>query len=194
MTLRTGTGLAVPLDHVAGFLTSSEADQLFTELRDTIPWGAKDIQVDGMTIPLTRLICWVGEFDYDFYGARIVAIDWTPTLAVLRDRLEVETCARYNSVLLNLYRDGTDRVDWHADDEAELGPTPTIASVSVGGSRRFLMRHKPSGESVGIDLDHGSLAVMHGDAQSQWQHCIPAASHHVDARINLTFRWFKPPA
>lgn len=176
MTLRTGTGLAVPLDHVAGFLTSSEADQLFTELRDTIPWGAKDIQVDGMTIPLTRLICWVGEFDYDFYGARIVAIDWTPTLAVLRDRLEVETCARYNSVLLNLYRDGTDRVDWHADDEAELGPTPTIASVSVGGSRRFLMRHKPSGESVGIDLDHGSLAVMHGDAQSQWQHCIPAAS------------------
>lgn len=192
MVLTTSSGRVVPIDHVAGFLTACEADQLLVEVRDETPWAAKEVQVGGKSVALTRLICWVGDVDYDFYGAEVLATAWTPSLAALRDRLAAETRASYNSVLLNLYRDRDDQVGWHADDESSLGQTPTIASVSLGGSRTFEMRHTGSGETVAIELEHGSLVVMYGDAQSAWRHRVPKTDRDVDARINLTFRWFHP--
>ena len=64
-------------------------------------------------------------------------------LQQVKDRVEEQTGLSFNSVLANLYRDGKDSVAWHADDEAQLGKDPVIASVSFGDLRNFEMRQKP---------------------------------------------------
>ena len=96
-------------------------------------------------------------------------------------------------MLLNLYRDGQDSILWHSDDEAELGHAPTIASVSLGATRDFVMRRKDDHTvKETVALTHGSLVVMRGDSQSAWQHAVPKRARVTEPRINLTFRWFEP--
>ncbi len=95
----------------------------------------------------------------------------------------------YNSVLANLYRSGADGVAWHSDDEPELGPEPAIASLSLGETRRFTLRHKSAGEQVAVDLHHGDLLLMHGPLQRFWQHQIAKSKKPLGPRINLTYRW-----
>jgi alkylated DNA repair dioxygenase AlkB len=96
---------------------------------------------------------------------------------------------RFNTALGNLYRTGSDGVSWHADDEADLGPAPTIASLSLGATRRFLMRRKDDHSVTrAFELTHGSLLWMTGETQQHWEHSIPKTTRSVDARINLTFR------
>ena len=111
---------------------------------------------------------------------------------MLRERIERATGARYNSVLANLYRDGNDSNGWHADDEASLGPQPTIASLSLGATRRFLLRHRADGTTVELALEHGSLVVMAGLSQKCWKHTIPKERRVREPRINLTFRYVVP--
>ncbi|MFM7126496.1 MAG: alpha-ketoglutarate-dependent dioxygenase AlkB family protein, partial [Actinomycetota bacterium] len=98
----------------------------------------------------------------------------------------------FNSVLVNLYRDGNDSMGWHADDEPELGPEPVIASVSLGRTRRFRLRHRETRDIVEIDLESGSLLVMSGLSQARWMHAVPKSKRIVEPRINLTFRWVFP--
>ena len=78
--------------------------------------------------------------------------------AVLEIKAKVESylkskdiTATFNSVLINLYRNGKDSVAWHSDDEIMLGITPTIASVSLGEVRKFEMRPK-TGMKVKLNL------------------------------------------
>ena len=81
-----------------------------------------------------------------------------------------------NSVLVNYYRDGKDSMGWHSDDEKELGINPIIASISLGSSRKFKMKHntnKNDDSKIDVTLDHGSLLVMKGATQHFWKHCIP---------------------
>ena len=89
-----------------------------------------------------------------------------------------------------LYRDGKDSMSWHSDDEPELGNNPTIASVSFGATRRFLLKHKSNRDldKVEISLTHGSLLIMKGTTQHFWQHRIPKTIKVLTERINLTFR------
>ena len=81
---------------------------------------------------------------------------------------------------------------WHADDEPELGDAPTIASVSLGATRRFLLKHKTADLRHGMDLRGGSLLVMRPPTQAYWLHRVPKTRRDVGARINLTFRWTAP--
>jgi alkylated DNA repair dioxygenase AlkB len=97
--------------------------------------------------------------------------------------------SRFNSVLVNLYRSGDDSMGWHADDEPELGPSPVIASLSLGATRRFKFRHRRTRTIVDHDLTGGSLLVMSGACQSAWMHSVPKQKRVTEARINLTFRW-----
>src|SRR5690606_24762188 len=98
-----------------------------------------------------------------------------------------------NSVLANLYRDGRDSMGWHSDDEPELGPAPVIASLSLGATRRFSLRHRcRAGQRVDLELPHGSLLLMRGATQANWQHAVPRTARAVGPRINLTFRYVIP--
>src|SRR5205085_9445527 len=105
-------------------------------------------------------------------------------------KVEGASGADYNSVLLNYYRDHRDSVAMHSDDEPELGAEPTIASLSLGGTRTFVMKHRSDAarKSERIALPSGSLLVMKGPTQRCWQHSVPKESAPCGPRVNLTFR------
>lgn len=118
---------------------------------------------------------------------------WVPGVRLLRERLRFQLGVDFNSVLANLYRDGSDAMGWHADDEPELGEAPVIASVSLGATRRFLLRAREGGERLALDLPHGSLLVMAGGTQAAYRHALTRTRRDVGPRVNLTFRLVRPP-
>jgi len=121
-----------------------------------------------------------------------------PVILELKTQVESVCNAPFNSVLLNLYRDGFDSMGWHSDDEPELGERPVIASLSLGATRRFRLRHRRRKdlEPVVIDLENGSLLIMEGDTQRFWKHQISKSKRVSEPRVNLTFRniWREPLA
>jgi alkylated DNA repair dioxygenase AlkB len=112
----------------------------------------------------------------------------------LKVRVEADVRHTFNSVLVNLYRDGQDSMGYHADDEPELGPEPVIAAVSLGATRRFILRarrKKGTTPPTELALGHGSLLVMKGTTQRDWVHAVPKERAVTDRRMNLTFRWVR---
>jgi alkylated DNA repair dioxygenase AlkB len=144
----------------------------------------------GREVATPRLTCWFGGSAYHYSGTENLAHTWLPELDALRARLETATTAKFNSCLANLYRDGADSVSWHSDDEPELGFQPTIASLSLGSTRDFKLRHQTSRAVSTVSLAHGDLLVMRGNSQEAWRHSIPKRAH-AGPRINLTFRWYE---
>ena len=183
-------GAAISYD--PDWLGSEAASALFEALRAALPWERHRITVYGRSLEAPRLSCWVGDAAYTYSGTRFEPHPWPTALAPVRERLEDELHAGFNSVLANLYRDGNDRLGFHRDSEPELGPEPLIASVSLGATRRFRLREREGRGSYGIDLEHGSLLVMAGATQRNWLHAVPQTARVVGPRINLTFRRVLP--
>ena len=193
-----GPDVALPgaqLRYRPAWLPMAEADVLFEKLRQSLPWSVHRIRIFGRHVDSPRLSAWIGDADavYRYSGSDFSPHPWTGALSALRQRLQEELDTPFNSVLANLYRDGRDAMGWHSDDEPELGPRPMIASVSLGGVRRFLLKHRhdPTLRSA-FELPHGSLLVMAGDTQQRYRHALPRTARQVEARINLTFRWIDP--
>ncbi len=169
-------------------LPTDEADRIFERLHMALNWQQETAHIMGRDIAVPRLTCWYGEVAYRYSGVYHPAAPFPKILLPLRLLAEQYAGQGFNTVLLNLYRDGRDSVSWHADDEDVLGENPVIASLSFGGERRFHMRHNQTGERVSIDLPHNSLLIMGGAMQHHWQHQIPKTARPVEPRINLTFR------
>jgi alkylated DNA repair dioxygenase AlkB len=169
----------------------AEATRLFVALRQGIDWRTEEILMFGRRVPVPRRVAWHGDRDasYTYSGTAHEPLAWTPELASIRERVARLTGASFNAVLLNLYRDGRDGMGWHSDDEAELGPDPVIASVSLGATRRFCLRHRRrKDQRLDLPLAHGSLLCMSGATQHHWVHALPKTAATVGERINLTFR------
>lgn len=173
-----------------GWLPAAEA--AMAELEAELGWEQLDITVFGRTVPIPRLTAWVGDRAYRYSGVVNQPGPWPPLLASLRDRLQVELGSEFNSCLANLYRDGSDSMGWHSDNEPELGPTPTIASLSLGARRTFVLRHRTSRQRWSWALGEGDLLVMRGDSQAAYAHAVPKTARPVGPRMNLTFRAFHP--
>ncbi|CDM98335.1 MAG: alpha-ketoglutarate-dependent dioxygenase AlkB [Limnospira sp. PMC 1291.21] len=176
------------------FLKLAESDRLFGELYKSINWRQEQIKIFGKIRPIPRLTAWYADEgkSYTYSGIEHHAQPWNPTLKSIKSQVEDIAEVTFNSVLINLYRDGKDSMSWHSDDEPELGKNPIIASVSLGGTRRFAGKHKISKDrKFNIDLTSGSLLLMKGETQHFWQHQIPKTSRVVEPRINLTFRMVK---
>jgi alkylated DNA repair dioxygenase AlkB len=172
------------------WLDAAAADRLLQALGDAISWEVHRVRLFGREHPSPRLSCWIGDAGtaYRYSGNVFEPRPWPPLLEPLRERLNRELGAGFNSVLANLYRDGRDCMGWHSDDEPELGATPVIASVSLGAARRFSLKHRGTGETLALELPHGSLLVMAGTTQRHYRHALPRTAKPVGARINLTFR------
>jgi alkylated DNA repair dioxygenase AlkB len=172
------------------FLRPVDADRLFRRIREEAPWRQDSIKMYGKSILVPRLTAWYGDENasYTYSGIRNEPLPWSTSLVELRDLLEKSLNVRFNSVLLNLYRTGNDSLSWHADDEAELGVEPTIASISLGVTRTFSLAHKVDGESLSLPLEHGSLLLMTGATQAFWKHQVPKERNVSGERINATFR------
>ena len=159
------------------------------------------MRVYGQLHPVPRLVCWYGDpgCSYRYSGHCHDPLDWTPPLAALRDQLCTRIGWTFNSLLLNRYRQGTDRMGWHADDEPELAGDHPIASLSLGETRTLRFRARPDNRHgprslaadqppLDLDLAGGDLLLMEPPTQEHWQHCLPARRRLPGERINLTFR------
>lgn len=166
--------------------------EVFARLLQEIAWREERIMVWGKLHRQPRLSAWYGDPGacYTYSGKLFAPNPWTPLLATIRSAVEQATACRFNSVLLNHYRDQFDSMGFHSDDEAELGPQPAIASLSLGATRTFILKHKTRKElkPVRLDLGDGNLLLMAGGTQTNWRHGINKESRACGPRINLTFR------
>ncbi|WP_110665103.1 alpha-ketoglutarate-dependent dioxygenase AlkB family protein [Salinicola halophilus] len=186
----------------ATFLERDEADAVLATLARDIPWESPTLTLYGKTHVIPRAQCWMGdpELNYRYSGRTLRPEPWHGAVKTLRDRLTTSLrhselgslfsdSVWFNSVLLNRYAHGGQRMGWHSDDEPELGPDPIVVSLSLGVERplRFRTRRREGRQAFNVWLPHGSLLVMGPGSQRYWQHAL--APRSIDGvRINLTFR------
>lgn len=167
-------------------------DELLNTFVTHTPWRSESVTVWGKVYLQPRLVAWYGDAgsSYTYSGITLEPLPWTATLLSVREVVESITGETFNSVLLNFYRDHRDSMGFHSDDEHELGPTPTIASLSLGATRTFVLKHKTRHDlkPVRIDLPDGTLLIMKGPTQRFWKHGIDKLSTPCGPRVNLTFR------
>lgn len=173
-----------------GFFPATQADKLFKELYENLAWQQERLFIYGRWVDVPRLMAWYGDAgaQYRYSGVDHQPLPWNAALNALRACLEDICGQSFNSVLANLYRDGSDSMGCHADDEKELGEDPVIASLSFGDSRLLRFKHRKTGFKLDLDLRHGDLLIMAGELQHHWQHKLPKTRKVKQPRINLTFR------
>ena len=182
------------ISYFPNFLSKKEASNLFTKLKETVPWQQDNIKVFGKTYAQPRLTSLYAnnEKPYSYSNITMYPHRFKDDLLDIKEKVEHLTEYEFTTCLLNLYRNGKDSNGWHADDEKELGINPVIASISLGQERYFHLRYKEDKSlKHKILLAHGSLLLMKGETQHHWQHQIAKTARKIGERINLTFRIIK---
>ncbi|MGF1474954.1 MAG: alpha-ketoglutarate-dependent dioxygenase AlkB [Geminicoccaceae bacterium] len=187
----------LPLDGWAyleeGLFALDEAEAFRERLESEIDWHQEYASFFGKRQKLPRLTAWFGDGAYAYSGVNHPAKAMPLVVRAIHDIVERRANHHFNSVLLNLYRDGADGMGWHSDDEVVLGPEPVIASISFGAVRRFSFKHKKRATPrIDLDLPSGSCLLMGGSCQAHWRHQLPKTKKPVGPRINLTYRWLEP--
>lgn len=196
MSLFANQSQKIPLPEAAityypNFIAPPDALLLYQQLLHETPWQQDDITVFGKVYAQPRLTALYASngLPYTYSNITMHPHPFTTTLQTLKERVQKEAQHTFTTCLLNLYRDGQDSNGWHADDEKELGQNPIIASISLGASRVFKLRYKKDKTKTHkLTLEPGSLLLMQGTTQHNWQHQIPKTSKKIGPRINLTFR------
>jgi len=184
----------LPFDGAADYygmaLSAAEAQLHLDRLLTHIEWRNDEAVIFGRHIITKRNVAWYGDgnYAYAYSGKTRQALAWTPDLLTLKARVETITGKMFNSCLLNLYHNGEEGMAWHSDDEKTLEKDGAIASLSLGAERKFSFRHRKTGQTLSMQLEPGSLLVMHGVTQDHWLHSLPKTKKVIAPRINLTFR------
>jgi len=176
------------------WLDSQHADALLATAISKTPWREDMINIGGKCIPVPRLQNWFGapNTSYTYSGIRLQALEFPDWMDKVRTAVEQVTGHRFNRALVNYYRHGRDSVDWHADNEVELGREPMVASLSMGAERVFQLRHNKTKERLSVSLPHGSLLLMGAGIQEHWQHRLAKVASLEQPRVNFTFRYMEP--
>ncbi len=168
----------------------AEAGNYYEKLMAGIDWKNDEAVIFGKHITTKRKAAWYANERYAYTYSNITkqALPWTEELLQLKQLTEQLTGDTYNSCLLNLYHTGEETMGWHSDDEKTLAREQSIASLSFGAERKFAFKHKRTGETISLLLEHGSLLVMKDATQTNWLHRLPPTKKITTPRINLTFR------
>lgn len=173
------------------WLDGSTARTLFHSLLSDVAWQRGAIRLFGKQVLEPRLIAWAGEMPYRYSGRSLAPLPRPACLEEVWRRAEAFAGVSFNHVLMNRYRDGADSMGWHADAEAELGQNPVVLSVSLGATRRFLMKPKPGlppEPAREWHLTDGAVFLMGGSTQHNYRHSVPRQRGVPSQRLNLTFR------
>ena len=173
------------------FFSRAECAAYFKDLQDNIDWKQEPVKIFGREVMQPRLTAWYGDNGkpYSYSGITMSPKAWTPTLQLIKEKIEQVARVQFTSALLNLYRDGKDSMGWHRDNEKELGVNPVIGSVSFGAARIFKLRdYNDKSVSKEMELGDGSFLLMRGETQHYWEHQVAKTSKEVGVRINITFR------
>lgn len=180
-------------------ISGDKADALYNYLVSNMNWQQPLISMYGKQVLIPRKQVYMADskYNYAYSGMALEVEPWDPILEKFAARLTKQFEVPFNAVLVNWYRDGNDSVGWHADDEAELGLNPVIASISLGDDRLFKIKDRLNNKNFELTLQSGSCLLMSGNSQSQFQHCLPKMANSnigntVRGRINLTFRYIHP--
>jgi alkylated DNA repair dioxygenase AlkB len=175
------------------WLPAARSQLIMQQLSTELCWQQPQIRMFGKAVTIPRQQVWMGEphCSYRYSGVLFHPEPWHPLVLKLTGWVNRQLNRQFNSVLLNLYRQGDEHMGWHSDDEPELGSMPEIASLSLGQTRRFELRHQQLGHQLNIDLADGDLLLMGGECQGYWQHRVPKQSKVDSARMNFTFREIK---
>lgn len=180
------------------FETVEDKKYLF-DMCKGLDWKSHTLKIQGKEIPVPRLIAWYGEVNYKYSGITHYAQPMPDFIEHVKQVLQ-KLCSEklnqkviFNSVLLNLYRNGADSIGFHSDDERELDEEPIIASISLGATRKFIFKNKENSKlKEEYLLTDGHCLIMYGDTQKSWLHGIPKEPDIEEERINLTFRFTHP--
>ena len=154
---------------------------LFDRLLAEAPWRQRERKMYDTVVLEPRLVAWWGPGEALPQPLEAMRI-------ALSDRYRVE----FDSVGINLYRDGRDGVAWHGDNNRKVLHDPLVATVSLGERRRFLMRPGVSGSPTHrFRPGGGDLLVMGGNCQHSWQHTVPKEPSGAGARMSVTIRHSK---
>lgn len=180
--------------HYPGFFQAQEADYFFKALTTGIAWKQEPIIIFGKEVMQPRLTAWFADqgVTYKYSGVTLKENPWPQVVADIKRRTEQACGHHFNSALLNYYRDQSDSMGWHRDNEKELGLNPVIASVSFGASRDFKFKnYRDKKTKTSVMLNHGDLLLMQGSTQHEWSHSISKSTRAIGPRINITFRLIK---
>jgi alkylated DNA repair dioxygenase AlkB len=163
------------------FVDAGTAEEWFAELRAGVHWRSERRMMYDREVDVPRLM---GHYRLD--PAPV------PTPRAILDAAERVTKSLdipFNSVGLNLYRDGRDSVAPHNDHLYEIRKGFPIALLSLGATRRMTVRAKAAPRRViHVDLEPGSLFVMDYATQIHYTHGVPKTDAEVGERISLAFR------
>ena len=178
------------VDYFPGVFELDSCVTLFAALMNSLDWQVDQIIMFGRKITTKRKVAWVGDdgCSYTYSGVKKHPQPWTPELLLIKNKLEAVAQWQFNSCLLNLYHDGSEGMGWHSDNEKELERMAPIASLSLGGERKFTFRHKTDKTTVSLVLENGSVLLMHAPNQEFWAHSLVKTKLPIAPRINLTFR------
>lgn len=171
-------------------IPENKIKQLFDELLHHISWENERVVMFGKEIITKRKVAFYSDpsIAYTYASRTKVGLPWKETLVTLKNMVESITKEKYNACLLNLYHNGEEAMGWHCDNEKEILANSSIASLSIGASRKFSFKHKETKETISIQLENGSLLEMKGPIQQHWWHALPKSKKITESRINLTFR------
>ena len=178
------------VDYHAFAFSTEEVKAYFSYLSTEISWQQDVVKLFGKTYITDRKVAWYAEkpFIYRYSGQSKIALPFSPTLLDIKSRVEKLTGSAYDACLLNYYHNGSEGMGWHSDNEKSISPNSSIASVSLGATRKFQFKHKTQGLKLDLILDSGSVLDMREETQEFWLHALPKSKKIAGARINLTFR------
>jgi alkylated DNA repair dioxygenase AlkB len=179
--VRTPLGQGAWFDVRPGWVAG--AGELFARLERSVPWKAERRVMYERLVDVPRLV--------SFYEECAAAPD--ASVEEMRQALNAHYVRSLGEPLatvgLCLYRDGNDSVAWHGDRIGRSSFEDTIvAIVSLGATRRFVLRPRGAGPAIRLDLAEGDLLVMGGSCQRTWDHAVPKSRRRVAPRISLQFR------
>jgi alkylated DNA repair dioxygenase AlkB len=180
-------GIALYYDKI---IADDQVKQLYDALFNNIHWENERVIMFGKEIITKRKVAFFSDpsISYRYASKTKIGLPWTSTLLIIKNIVESITKESYNACLLNLYHNGEESMGWHSDNEKEIITNSSIASLSLGASRKFSFKNKETKESVSIELANGSLLEMKGSVQTHWWHALVKSKKVTDGRINLTFR------
>jgi len=165
------------VDHVPGWLAGS--DRVFADLLAAAEWQARQVVMIGALVAEPRLT------------ARWRNGELPAALEQVRATLDGRYAVGFDSVGVNLYRDGRDSVAWHGDRVGSRVRNPLVATVSLGARRRFLLRPRGGGGGLTLTPGPGDLVVMGGAVQHDWLHAVPKVAS-AGPRMAITVRHVRP--
>jgi len=176
-------------------IPENKIKQLFDELFNNINWENEKVVMFGKEIITKRKVAFYSDpsIAYTYSSRTKVGLPWKESLIILKHLVESITKETYNACLLNLYHSGEEAMGWHCDNEKEIVANSSIASLSIGVTRKFSFKHKVTKETISIQLGNGSLLEMKGTIQQHWWHSLPKSKKITESRINLTFRQMYTP-